>query len=164
MRLSPSEAPSPSPHPCSPPCSSAASEWKAPPDTARTLTACSRRDKVYLCARVRMCACVLCTCMCTGVHLQPGDAKRCLLALLVPVPQPAALPRTPREERAIRRDGEGVRGAGHDCGHLEARQGGHLVSTRGKHAVCVCVREREVCRVLPRPISLSLSHAVVSTQ
>jgi hypothetical protein len=122
------------------------------------LCACARvRARACACVRARVRVCVLCACMCTGVCLQPGDAKRCLLALLVPVPQPAALPRTPREERAIRRDGEGVRGAGHDCGHLEARQGGHLVSTRGKHAVCVCERERERCVVFYQDQSLSLS-------
>ena len=38
-----------------------------------------------------------------GAHLdrlQTGDPQRCLLALLVAVAQPAALPRTPGEERA----------------------------------------------------------------
>ena len=38
-----------------------------------------------------------------GAHLdrlQAGDPQRCLLALLVAVAQPAALPRTPGEERA----------------------------------------------------------------
>ena len=89
------------------------------------------------CACVRVCACA-CVRVCalhgyvygTGVRLQPGDAKRCLLALLVAMPQPAALPRTPREERAVGGDGEGVRGPCHYCGHLKVRQGVHLVSTR----------------------------------
>ena len=92
---------------------------------------CARvRVRVCACARVRVRVCVLCTGMCTGVRLQPGDAKRCLLALLVAMPQPAALPRTPREERAVGGDGEGVRGPCHYCGHLKVRQGVHLVSTR----------------------------------